>query len=454
MASKHFLNNITIPSPCSADWNSMTGNDQVRFCGHCNLNVHDLSQMTRAQAQRLITGSKGRLCARYYRDPLGQPFTLPVSQKVHHIRRRVSRIAAGAFTATLSVTSALAQSSQDCPSGNCNLPAASQTNRWGLGGSIAGTINDPNGDVIPGATISVWNHQTNVRLYASTDQSGEFRFEGLATGIYRIRIEAPGFAAQEGEAYIESSESRFDRNLEVASIEENVDVERGEAVEVATGGVIAFVAPEHPFVKAAQEDNLETVNALLHQVDVNLRDPRTHTTALEHAVQNANSEMVQTLLSAGANVNAKNPYGQTVLMMLDGDATSDLVWELINAGAKVNTTDDNGSTPLMHMASNDNVVALKTLMDAGAEVDFRNEGGVTALMFAAISGSVNVVRELVVAGADINAADKQRKNPLWYAANNNHKRVVRFLKARGAVEIVVEQVVGPVEVGPAEGGNQ
>lgn len=59
MAPKNFLNNITIPAPCTTDWDSMIGNDQVRFCEHCSLDVHNLSLLTRNQAQRLVTRSKG-----------------------------------------------------------------------------------------------------------------------------------------------------------------------------------------------------------------------------------------------------------------------------------------------------------------------------------------------------------------------------------------------------------
>ena len=81
MAPKNFLNNITIPSPCTADWNSMIGNDQVRFCEHCSLDVHNLSLMTRNQAQRLVARSNGRLCVRYHYDPAGKPLTLPVRAK-------------------------------------------------------------------------------------------------------------------------------------------------------------------------------------------------------------------------------------------------------------------------------------------------------------------------------------------------------------------------------------
>ena len=53
MAPKNFLKNLTVPSPCPTDWNSMIGNDQVRFCEHCRFEVHNLSLMTRSQAERL-----------------------------------------------------------------------------------------------------------------------------------------------------------------------------------------------------------------------------------------------------------------------------------------------------------------------------------------------------------------------------------------------------------------
>ena len=73
MAPKHFLKNLTVPSPCTADWDSMIGNDQVRFCEHCSLDVHNLSLMTRSQAERLIARVNGRLCVRYHRSSTGQP---------------------------------------------------------------------------------------------------------------------------------------------------------------------------------------------------------------------------------------------------------------------------------------------------------------------------------------------------------------------------------------------
>ena len=441
MAAKNFLNNVTINSPCSADWNSMIGNDQVRFCEHCSLDVHNLSEMTRSQAERLVARSNGRLCIRYHHDPSGRPATLPVGQKLHRISRRVSRIAAGAFTATLSVTSAVAQSSSNYQSGNSNPPnATKQVTRWALGASIVGTVTDQNGAVIPGATVFVSNSDGSVALYASTGFDGQFRIDGLEPGSYQLRVQAPGFAADETAGiYLQANgEARADRTLRVAEIEETVDIESGTISVVSMGGAMSFVAPEHPFVRAAQEDNLEALASLIAGIDVNLRDKLSNTTALEHAVRNADREMVQLLLSSGATVDLKNASGETVLMMFDDDATSDLMWDLINAGANVNQKDVAGNTPLMQAASTNNLEALKTLLDAGAEVDIKNKEGRTALMLAASEGSVNIVRALVLAGADINITDEDNMNALAHASDNDHSPVVRFLKSKGAVETVAK----------------
>src|SRR5215472_2919723 len=60
------LENIHVAAPCPADWTQMSGDDRVRHCSECNLNVYNLSEMTRAEAERLILSHEGRLCARFY----------------------------------------------------------------------------------------------------------------------------------------------------------------------------------------------------------------------------------------------------------------------------------------------------------------------------------------------------------------------------------------------------
>ena len=44
---------LPINKPCTQDWNSMEGSDRQRFCGVCDKSVHNLSAMTRREAQAL-----------------------------------------------------------------------------------------------------------------------------------------------------------------------------------------------------------------------------------------------------------------------------------------------------------------------------------------------------------------------------------------------------------------
>lgn len=89
------LPNIRVASPCTADWEAMTGDARVRACGSCNKNVYNLSEMTRDEAEALILAKEGRLCVRYFKRTDGtillKDCTVGTSQK-----RKRRLIAAGA----------------------------------------------------------------------------------------------------------------------------------------------------------------------------------------------------------------------------------------------------------------------------------------------------------------------------------------------------------------------
>jgi hypothetical protein len=89
------LPNIRVATPCTADWNQMTGDDRVRHCATCDKDVFNLSAMAREDAEALILQKAGDLCARYYQRTDGTILladcTVGVAQKR---KRRV--IAAGA----------------------------------------------------------------------------------------------------------------------------------------------------------------------------------------------------------------------------------------------------------------------------------------------------------------------------------------------------------------------
>ena len=88
------LSQAKIASPCTASWEQMKGDEQVRFCGGCQKNVYDLSAMTSTEAEALLQEKEGKLCARFYRRNDGTIMTSDCSVGVR--RKWATRAAAAA----------------------------------------------------------------------------------------------------------------------------------------------------------------------------------------------------------------------------------------------------------------------------------------------------------------------------------------------------------------------
>src|SRR5215469_13788158 len=103
------LERVRIASPCTANWEQMIGDDCVRFCSQCNLNVYNLSAMTRRDAEDLIASREGRLCARLYRRTDGTVLTRDCPVGLRAAIHKISRVAGAALSAMMSVSFAAAQ---------------------------------------------------------------------------------------------------------------------------------------------------------------------------------------------------------------------------------------------------------------------------------------------------------------------------------------------------------
>src|SRR5215472_12456971 len=61
--------------------------------------------------------------------------------------------------------------------------------------ALSGTIQDPDGKVVPNAAITVTNESTGAVKNATSGADGRFSAGGLTPGSYTIEVIAPGFAA-------------------------------------------------------------------------------------------------------------------------------------------------------------------------------------------------------------------------------------------------------------------
>jgi hypothetical protein len=83
------LEQLRIASPCQVSWDSMTGDERSRFCGQCQLKVHNISGMTREAAEAFLSESTGRVCIRMYKRFDGTVITTDCPVGKETIRNRL-----------------------------------------------------------------------------------------------------------------------------------------------------------------------------------------------------------------------------------------------------------------------------------------------------------------------------------------------------------------------------
>ncbi len=93
-------------------------------------------------------------------------------------------------------------------------------------GTISGTVQDVQGGLVPDATVTVRNLDTNLERSLVTKSNGKFRFLGLAIGRYELTAEHPGFSTfQQGPIILLlNQEAEINPILKVATATEKVIV--------------------------------------------------------------------------------------------------------------------------------------------------------------------------------------------------------------------------------------
>ncbi|HYJ46086.1 MAG TPA: alpha-2-macroglobulin family protein, partial [Pyrinomonadaceae bacterium] len=104
--------------------------------------------------------------------------------------------------------------------------AATATILVGSSGAITGTITDPQGAVVPGATVTATSLSSSVAYTTVTDENGRFTLGNLPAGAYNVRFEAPGFQAYvvDNVPVRSSNITKLDGSLNVAAATETVEI--------------------------------------------------------------------------------------------------------------------------------------------------------------------------------------------------------------------------------------
>jgi Carboxypeptidase regulatory-like domain len=102
------------------------------------------------------------------------------------------------------------------------VPAAAQFDR----GQIVGFVKDESGAVVPGATVTVTNEQTQLARTTVTDGSGYYVFTALNPGAYDVDVELTGFSkwTQTGVRLDAAAKVSLDATLKTGALNESITV--------------------------------------------------------------------------------------------------------------------------------------------------------------------------------------------------------------------------------------
>ena len=200
-------------------------------------------------------------------------------------------------------------------------------------------------------------------------------------------------------------------------------------------GADANAAEDHglrPLAMACENASADMVNTLLAAGADPDAAQTNGVTPLITASGTGNARIVETLLAHGVDVNAVIPStGQTALMWATAERHFDVMQQLIAAGADPNAKSTIGFTPLLFAARNGDRDAATALVEAGASVNEPGSDGTHALPLAVVSGHADLALQLLEQGADPDGA-MFGVTALHAAAGNVDMWLRDWLYARGS----------------------
>ena len=263
-----------------------------------------------------------------------------------------------------------------------------------------------------------------------------FHKSGLADAIHRFRQSHPAFSAATDDQIRVADISLNDAQLVIAreygfaswpKLKEHVEASAG-AADPAEALKAAVMANDAGRLKLA----LEQHPGLRSKLNDPLPDSGFGTTPLLAAVQQANKEMIDVLLHAGADINGRSHWWAGGFGVLDHD--NGLASFLIERGATVD----------VHAAARLGMLdRLKELISADRRlVHSRGGDGQTPLHFAA---TIEIAEYLLNHGAMIDALDVDHEStPAQYMVRDRQD-VARFLVARGCrTDVLMAAALGDI----------
>jgi Carboxypeptidase regulatory-like domain/TonB dependent receptor len=146
------------------------------------------------------------------------------------------------------------------------LAALSSVGAWSQTqlATVSGTITDPTGAVVPGVSVTIVSPGTGLKRSALTDAAGEYRFAGLPTGSYSLRLEKTGFQSQvrEGVELNSAVEVTLNSLLAIGDISQQTTVSANAVGIDNTMSTVSGLLPEQSLTELPL-DNRDLFSAVV-----------------------------------------------------------------------------------------------------------------------------------------------------------------------------------------------
>lgn len=153
--------------------------------------------------------------------------------------------------------------------------------------------------------------------------------------------------------------------------------------------------------------------------------------AICNAIAVGDIQRVRQLIGADTDVNAECSGGPLLYTAIS-ERETEIVQFLVDAGADVNATYDSGYPLLRRAVIWGEIEIMRILVGAGADVNAIDKWGDTLLHTAVDWGEPESVRFLLEAGADVNAKNRSGTSPAKFALEEEEHEILRILIDAGA----------------------
>ena len=147
-------------------------------------------------------------------------------------------------------------------------------------------------------------------------------------------------------------------------------------------------------------------------------------TPLHFAARAGQTDIVEYLITNGADVNAENIEGEAPIQFAVDNGHKEIVELLIANGAEV---------PTIHTAVRmGDLTKVKAFLEKGTDVNSKDRSGQTALHIAAREGHKEIVELLLANGADVNIGERYYSRiAAEFAMKKGHDEIVKLLVSKG-----------------------